>query len=469
MSQPPLTIALFKPDEAILPLIQRVFQRSEYKLITVSVPADLLRHDAAIDLAVIPSRLASGAPGVTLSLQMKAIDELTPLPIVAMSANREQAALEALFGAGADLVLVEPFDSSHIALQLHALVRRRRAYDEQLTRSQESAGLRHSAVDAFNAVREGIIIASAQLDPFFANQAAATMLGLSKSDDTRELQTIFEQFHCDLAQLQNGARANTPLVTERMVVRSDGRHFPARIHLQELNGAGPLPAGYVLTLTDRTEIEHLAHMLVQSERLQTLALILLSACRILLKSPSLGTPAAPLRFLENVLLGETLRCEAQTVVSSLVENFDIIVDPSASIRISVDDNLQVAVKSSDLIQILGHMLFFATEFAGPRGTIEVLGRAEGGGTEAAFLMVAESNRVTPFLPNDHISDLLQRDFSLLPAEGQTDSISDSSAKKNPLSFGLRAAQAIADKYRADIEIKLSSERLLKLRVRLPLG
>src|SRR5262245_27645451 len=138
-------IAIFEPEENERDALMRLFQRSEYMVRTALIPADLIREQQqdSFDCVIMPMRIKGGTTGLSTCLQLKSIEVLASIPVIAL-AGKDLAIMEALYGAGADIAVPPPYDANQLYLQVAALARQKRSFDELLQRNIESSGLRLS-------------------------------------------------------------------------------------------------------------------------------------------------------------------------------------------------------------------------------------------------------------------------------------------------------------------------------------
>ena len=104
-------------------------------------------------------------------------------------------------------------------------------------------------------------------------------------------------------------------------------------------------------------------------------------------------------------------------------------------------------------------MLHAVEFAGRAGetTVSVDDNVPGEGV--TIMVTAKSRKVTPFIPNDHLANIIQ---------GNLTPLGTTSRHENKLSMGLAAAQEIATKYRTAVEYQSGESGTMKIRTRLPI-
>ena len=457
-----MKIAFFVPEESEKESHLRLFQRSEYLIRTAHVPADLIREQAddRFDCVILPMRLSGGTSALTTCLQLKSIDILASIPVIVLAPGKDLAILESLYGAGADIVLSPPYDVNQIFFQVCALARQKRSFDELLQSKVESSGLRLSTIAAFNSIREGILIFDLKLELIFANHSAYRMLGWDEqnlaSDNGTQFIPLLQNFIDELGP-KRGAAALTGRIQakELQLLRKDGGRFRAVIRLSELDGQAGA-AGYAISISDLSEIDQLANILIQSDKTRSLSLFCAALCRNMLGNHSLGTPTSPLHNLETIVEAEECKAPVAATITALLELLDLVINPNLVVKTELNEHQQVAVRPSHLLQLSGHLLLHSVDFAGPGGELRLACENSDDGC-VVLSISALSRRVTPYVPNDQLSKLLQGE---LPVESRN-------SGEATLPFALIAAQNIADRYKSDVQIKNPYPHTLRLRVKLP--
>lgn len=471
MASRQLTIASFRAEENEEEELSRLLSRYPCRRIVVSTPAEILEQlpvlEQGVDAAVIPHRLISGGSALSTCLQLKAIPELAGIPTLALSNSKDKAVVEALYGAGADMLMFQPLDPNYLHYQLEALSRRKRSYDEELRRSRESRGLTHSTIYALNSTREGMLITNAECEAIFLNKAASMLLGLDKLKEDQNADAVIDQFEPTIREfrLRNRAAQTTGpeaprAYAELSITRLDGRSFKAAVRVVELHGEVGECTGYAVSLSDLSELQLLANSMLQAERTRSICLMLAAGCKTLSGSEPLGTPTAPFSYLQNKLDAEPQQCDLNATLTTLLEIIDPVISPNVSIKIDIPNELLIAVRRSELLTLAGHLILHAIEFAGFSGETEISAEpTDETPGRVKFLVTSDSKRVTPPISHDLLADLIAGNFSrFIPGDGSSDKVF----------FGLQAAQAIGDKYKIYVEMKQVSETRLKIRAKLPL-
>jgi hypothetical protein len=169
---------------------------------------------------------------------------------------------------------------------------------------------------------------------------------------------------------------------------------------------------------------------------------------------------SPLRHIDEYFQDLPLATDLNTSLTSLLETLDIVISPKVTVRVGVEQDLTLAISQPDFFQLVGHMVLHAVEHAGATGELSIETGKSIPGQGVAITITAESRKVTPMVQEDKISHLIHGDFSDLL------SFSDLSEKT---SFGLVAAQKIAEIYRSSIEYQQPQQTIIKVRVRLPVS
>lgn len=462
-----LNIAVFEPEKQSRETLFASIKRDNFSFYPLDSLDSLLEivDELEIHVIVLPQILSDGSRCAAICLQLRSDERLASIPIVVSCSTQDRNTVETIYGAGADVVLIEPFSSSQLQCQIMALARQHRLFREQVAAAGESLSFRKSNVNAFDSVRDAIILTDPKIEPFFMNTNAHLLLGISLNASASERSAVFEQFLAHLneyeRQVPSSSKMDEPVVLSKEIRlrRADGRSFPATLRCLKVQGDLKSSAGFAIAFSDLTEVDELASRLLVAERVRTLALISSAAAQILLNTPSLGTPSEPLKFVEGLFHKAEAHCDLERIFTNLLEVIDFVTPLNAEIKVSLDKNYRVAIKSPHLYQILGHLMLCATDFSGPNSLVEVFGSSTELNDAVDVIIVAHSRRVTPYLVDDFLTNLLRGDYSRA-GDGE---------KSTNAAFGLEAAQNIAEYYGIDVELKVSSDESFKLRLRLPVA
>ncbi|MCB0339203.1 MAG: PAS domain-containing protein, partial [Bdellovibrionales bacterium] len=398
----------------------------------------------------------------------RASEAFATIPIIAFVPSNDVAVLEAFYGSGADVVFQLPLDATVLFHQAASLTRLKRHFNETITKARESAGLTSSVMNAFHTVREGMIITDTTLLPIFANNAAGNLLGFPNSFPVDRIREVFDPLVSVIKREINSASAKSksysgsPLVIqfETTIARYDNHAFLGEIRVTSLVDERGLSFGYAISISDQTELHQLRETLIQSERTRALGLICAAGARRLFKNGALGTPTNALGNLVKLLADEQPRSSLGALLTSLLEVVDGVMSPEVSIKVDVNEKLELAVRPSDLFQLFGFMVLKAVEFAGVGGQVEIRSERDAAVKNLwVFVVTAHARRLGPALPSDRFSHLLRGNFE--------NAIERALGNSSKLPYGLNAAQSIADAYKVDVEFAKPTENTMKLRVKLP--
>lgn len=471
MSQIP-RVALFKPDSELDQHIRPLFQKKEYSIRVVKNHAEaeslIIEEAASFDTIIVPLQLADGSSGISACIQSKASQPLSSVPIIAICPSAEKAILNALYGAGADIVVSLPINDDAFFLQLTALTRMQRNFREQLNKSIHETGLVHPVVQAFHSMREGFLLFNPTGTLEFANQSARAMLGIAGNVTPEAYQRTARQFkpvikeHDAAVKLENfspsdGAPTSSCDVT---LYRMDNQTFRTMLTITSvLQESGEL-IGFSIALTNLAEIHHLGNTLVQAQRTRSLCLTMSAAALKLLAEKSGGMLLSPYKAVEELIGSSPRSCALDRSLAALLETMDLVVNPAVIIRVRVERDLNIAISESDFFVLMGHIVLHAVEHAGTTGEISIHSSDNIPGQGVVITVASEAQKSAPYVLQDQISQLIRSDFS------NVSTLRDLSDK---FSFGLYVAQSIAERYRTMLEYQESADTVIRIRVRLPVS
>lgn len=418
------------------------------------------------DAIVVPISIQGGAGGMGICIQVKSEERLAATPILALLTSKEKAIVHSFYGAGADVVLLSPFDPDLLYLQLSALGRQKRGYDEQLRHINEYTGFRQSTINAFNTVHDGLLIVNPDYKAIFLNLAVRKILAVPDEVTEQQLADTITQYVPLLKDHENRLRlAKTHAQPsedfssfDQKFVRMDGHSFRGVARVMALRGASNEIIGYAMSLTDMSSLQHLTNKLSQIERTRAFALLLSATCMRLSGSPHFGVPGSPTKYLQEGIARENLGADVGTVVTSLLEVVDLVINSETVVRVALNSNWHVAVRPSILIQILGHLIFYAVENSGIGGEVMVEAEENSAKQEVALIVTAVSRGLSTLLSDDYLGTLVRGDFS---------KISSDAPAASKINFGIGEAQRLAHEIGRTIEMKRSAEAL-KVRIKLPI-
>lgn len=464
-------IAVYKPDEDSLDDIMHIFARHEYSLRQVSSIDEIIDLEidegSAFDVAVIPLKLWDGSSGMTACLRMKSVEKLAARPILGLSISTDKSLLQSFYEMGADCVMSAPFNADHVFFQICALTRQLASFDEALRRHNEGSGLSRSITTAFDCVREGLLIFNSDYELTFCNFNGRSLFGLSTpptKDDAVVLEKYFRSFLTEHEKLA-GKQSNEqyPATTfEENITRIGGQSFAGTFRVTTLRAQDGAPVGLAVAVTDLSELDQLTNTLTQAQRTRSLCL-LAAGCSLNFLNATGGSDAggiivSPMLRLEEYLATTEKTCFLNSAITTLLEFIDLVISPNINIKVQVKNELRLAIRPADFFQLVGHMILHAVEFAGRSGETNISIGDNVPGEGVTLLVISKSRKVTPFIPNDHLANIIQGN---LTPPGTT------SRHENKLSIGLAAAQEVASRYRTSIEYQSNSGGAMKIRTRLP--
>lgn len=442
-------IALFPPFESDSESVEALFRRHEYSIRRIKSVDEMealrLEEQAQFDVAVVPLRMEGGASGAGMCLQLKSHEHLSAVPILGLAPLRDLAFIQSFYGAGADAVAVAPHDSDLIFLQIGALAREKRAFEEQLRIRTESQGLRSSTLGALDATREGLLIYDARDTLLYANKSSHLLLALPEKS-ALSAQRCFDQFKPYLHLASKAAGG----VTQASLIRGNGQSFSATLRISGIFDKGNVRIGAAVAISDRAEIEQMGSRLMQAERLTSLCLFGIAGCLEL--QGNLNAPL--LKSIEDRIQSGASSVELGGFLTTMLEILDGVIDPQVTVKVVAPSKLQLAVKPAHLLALIGHMLFFAANYVGKGGFVTI--EATPDDKNALIKISADSTKPIVFIPEDPLSNMLQ---------GKLDQGAPDQGK---LSIGLIAAQEVAGMYGAILEYQ-DSPTQVKIRVRVPLN
>lgn len=448
----------------------RLFGRPEYDTQQVTSLGQLLQFNkdlASIDTIVTPLRLYDGSSGINVCLELRALQTLSTVPILGLSPSREKTMVQAFYEAGSDRVLCAPFDQDLVYYQITALRRQKLSIEARLRWQAENSAISRSLKSAFNGIEEGLIIFNSNFELSFANLSARALLQIGNPASDREKDIIEDVFrplikkHQEQSESQKTKSKNQEFISahESSIACADGHSFPGALRILSLLAADSSLIGYSIGVIDLSQDMLLSNALIQAQRTRSMCLLTAAHTFHKLTTNIDDILVSPLLRIEDEFKQLEAKIAVNAVITSLLEFLDLVINPDVSIKVNTKRDLILALRPPDLFRMLGHMILHAVEFAGLSGetTIDVSDHVPGEGV--SITVISKSKRIIPFKIDNYLSTLAHRSATNTKQHFH---------QSDKITYGLSAAQQIADKYRTDIEINDSEQEILKLRVKVPL-
>ncbi|XVS67747.1 response regulator transcription factor [Actinosynnema sp. CA-299493] len=120
------TILLVDDDEAIRAALTRALTGLRYDVTAVGTAAEALRETARRDLDLV--LLDLGLPDLHGAATLRMIRGVSTVPVIVITARRDEHSIVQLLDAGADDYLSKPFSIEHLTARMRALLRRTTQY-----------------------------------------------------------------------------------------------------------------------------------------------------------------------------------------------------------------------------------------------------------------------------------------------------------------------------------------------------
>lgn len=453
-------IALFQPIESsasnIMSLFRREGELSVKQLKSFEELSQIYSGDGDIDLIIIPSVLLDRASAIHLCIKIKSDENLSHIPIILISLIKDTPTISTFYGAGADIVLAPPFDPELLYLQINALIRYRGSLTEERGRLNRDLGLRQAMVKTLHQVQEAILILDSSAQVVFANRSARELLRVFDAPDPQEERVVFKSIeeivinHLSDSSI-NGNNSKHQNINLKRLKCAQNTTINAQLQISPLEVEELGLVAYCVTISDTELPSGLHETLLQAERIQSLSLLLMAGCGRLIGSPALGLPGTPLSKIEDNIFTEAIGCSISLVVTSLVEVLDLVLSSKSSVKVNLLHDYLIEIKTSDLMQLVGHMIFYAISQTAHDCDLEI--KATPLSSKRAINLSVEATlpiRSTT-MAQEKIRTIFRNDTL------RTASDSQSSIK---LSNGIILARQIASKYGS--ELKLESSTLGKV-------
>lgn len=418
------------------------------------------------DAFLLPSQLASGKTSSATCLELRANPQLSDTPIVALCASNDKSSIQALYEIGADVVFVGPWDADLLHWQIGALSRRRETLSTRSSLLEQHQLKLSTFSAAFNLIRDGILIVNTQQELIACNQAARSMLGFSEELQAAQWRKLLPSLSAQLKNHEQETRKQIGLLKPQRqstslntaLNRSDGQIFQGEIEIFSVFDDQGRIIAMVLQLLESAQFRQLSANLFQGERARALALMTSAAC-ISLVAPQVSSERSALSATSKALEAHPQKtCSINQVLTALLEFLDLVMSPAISVRVNVERDLQLAVKSQDLVQMLGQVILHASQFIGSEGEILIESGKHVPGEGVTLLVAAQSKKPLPFVSDQRLAALINMDLTRFIGVKQAELAQAS---------GLLAAQKTAQLYRSNIEYQHPTESSLKIRLRLP--
>ncbi|MCO6430214.1 MAG: hypothetical protein J5J00_05085 [Deltaproteobacteria bacterium] len=468
MTDKTLKIAVFEAQDAQSQQLKLLFANTHhYQVRWTRTVQDIVKlsPDDSPEAIVVPSVLFDRSPCVTTCLQIKAQESLAALPILVCSWVKDLPAVSTMYGAGADVVLTPPLDADIVYHQLTALCRLTRAFKEELDENLRDRGLRQALVSSLHFIEDPVVILDSSEKLVFANRASREVLRIYNAPDRAMADAVLEPLataiSSELQKVTLPDDSGTPIVFQTMLKRATGEEFTAELRVISLRAPDDSIVAYCATLHDLTTPRELSATLGQMERLFSVSLLMAAACHELLNTDSLGSPGHALVRIEKALESQVIQCPLLPLVTAVLELLDIVISSRTSIKVQLPADQVIAIKPGDLFQLVGHLLVYASRYAGHHGSTTIRSQPS---KRPGYLTLLIKSHGDPLqiTPQERQTTAYIRTKLLRSAKAKSDRLTDN------LAFGVIVAQSIARSYGIDISDERTSDYELSIRVDLPL-
>ncbi len=450
MATQKLQIVAFQPDQgATAPLVESL-QKFDCELFSVPDPASaaaLLEQGNSVDLCIIPLRCSGGQSATSITLQIRSHELLSATPVVCLSPGADKSVVHALYGVGADLVLVPPYDVDLIYFQFEALARQRRMFAEHLRDARAAVGLHATTIGALDAVGAPLAVFRANQELQFAN---ATLCQLIGSHDAAEATRILQPLSGVVEQA-----VRSDCVLRRMeLVRADGRAIPISIRTARILDEQHACVGVALAITDHVELGLLQAQVAHTDRIEGLSLLLAAGWMQVLKNVQVD----PFGRLQSVLETTARNCDGAAVLSHLLEFLDQLFPSTLRVTLRTPAAWQIGVSAPDLFQMLGQLTLYTAAQIGYVGELTIAVERADDGNYLKLTWFTSADRPQPLQRDTEIHAALRR---LAPEDS-----AGAQGKSAPAS--ILSAQTLAQRYGSSVQYGWRDDGTLKLRLTLPL-
>ncbi|RME58041.1 MAG: hypothetical protein D6780_07445 [Candidatus Dadabacteria bacterium] len=400
---------------------------------------------------LIPSKLLDNSNGIAACAQIRAEREI--VPITAYLPHFDKAVFKTFYEVGANLVFSSPFNEAEIAFQMLALsqlVNKAASTTANLVFTKEK-----DVLAPLNFLTEGVVILNSSLTPVFFNRAFLNMIRAKEEVSEAEIRKC-------LASVINREDSTANLKAyQAEVVRLDGTTFRAQVNFIPFSAQG-LEGSTAVIIVDLSGLQQLQSILLSAHRTKKVTLLALAGAFSFLsqnfKTPLLRT----IQVLESLSQKQKKYAVVESVLTTLLDSIDLIVEPGVNVKVSCPSDTAVCVTPGHLMILLGHLILFSAEFAAPVGDVSVDVASPVPGEGVTILISSEPSSSTPYLPEDPIAKLVFHK-SLTSNSDVHESQEDF---QHWLKTILLDVQQIADLYRTKVEYKIKSSSII-MRIKLP--
>lgn len=431
MNSQPFRIAIFRSKTPLGPQAQALALDPRLSLRVILRVGELTEAEhedgMAPELILIPPSLLTNAIPHQICAEIRALpgQETTPILALADTLHADLRMLEA--GATAVASLDTPEILLNTCLSLARLHRRQL---ELLNSARSGQAPRESALRTFDILREALLLFTPDFRLTLVNRAARELFGVSSASDLLSLEgRISDLLHIDALDAQ--LFAAKPRFQNMLLSQLSGPAIHRQVCFADIPNDADTPAARAIIIAAPDHSNTRARLVDQAGRLRALTLFSLATCRRFLKQTFSALPVAPLSQIERLFAAEPRQCDLTEVLGFLLESADSLIDPGASVRLEPQPPVTVAVRASDLFQLVGAMLLLALEYAGAAGETVISCESQPDGCVVMIKTVGAGD-----IADEHPADI-------------------------------SSMNAIAERYSADVQYK-SKDEIFMIRVKLPL-
>ncbi len=458
-------IALFQPHESIETLLMQLLAKHlafTYEKINSIEELKGIQSDNpdTFDLIMIPSLLSDRKSAVTISIQLKSDELLSPLPIFVLSAIKDIPAISTFYGSGADVVMALPIDTQLLNLQVTSIYRMGLSYREDQKSIERDKGLRQAIISALHFVEEALVIFDANANLVFSNQTAKQLLNLYDDLQSTNIQKAYTLLQNICVQAMEEIKKGKSIIRHNNInlVKNTGETIKADMRITALKAFSGDTIAYCLSIVDISTPGEISSTLLQSEKSQFLSLLLASACMQLLNTGSLGSPVNPLAKIEQIFARENPICSLNTIATSLLEFIDNIAINTQMIKLQIPGNFNIAMKPSDLFIMTGNLIFYCLKSS--------FSKSE---TNLSFEQSSNSFYGTLKIRTKNSADIDQSKEVKASSAIRSEYFALTHNTNSSFSTGLEQAKKIASKYKIQIQEIKSADNQIEMEIDLPLA
>ncbi len=407
-------IAVFKPEEGDITSFQKLFQRAEYSVRFVTRALDILElaeeEEAPFDAIVLPLLSRVGLHGIARINEIRSFAPLKGLPIIGLALSKDRGIVLAFAEAGIDSILFGPFDPPLLHIQIATVASYGARRDRDAEIRENDASLQSPLLSLLTDIPQGLCFFSSNWKLQYANRAARLLLGITTLEEGDKLATQFEAIapksHSgDEEGYEN--RFSMSLPSTLSLTRAHGASIKVKARVTFSQSRYLSHGGYAVSLVELTEIAHLRHLLTQGARLKTLSLLVAAAKIKDLNGGSATATLSPLSEIEDSIKNEPLQSKVGEVLTPLLEILDLVIGTGVRIKVSIKDDPMIQIRSSDLFQIVGHLLLAGVEYAGGLGGLSIAL------VSRTLTISTDPHTVTAASPDPELAELIDKGAPLL--------------------------------------------------------